>query len=85
MLIGLFERCMKRRGVKDSDPYDWEKIDTVNATTSQTTNTVQVLGKNEYVHGNTTQMTVAASNVSVTEYVRILFSAKVYIIYSHSQ
>lgn len=26
MLIGLFERCMKRRGVKDSDPYDWEKI-----------------------------------------------------------
>ncbi|KAF2881435.1 hypothetical protein ILUMI_24721 [Ignelater luminosus] len=25
MLINLFERCMKRRGVKDSDPYDWEK------------------------------------------------------------
>ncbi|XP_023029488.1 tau-tubulin kinase asator isoform X3 [Leptinotarsa decemlineata] len=25
MLISLFERCMKRRGVKDSDPYDWEK------------------------------------------------------------
>lgn len=70
MLIGLFERCMKRRGVKDSDPYDWEKIETVNATTSQTTNTAQVLGKNEYVHGNITQMTVAASNVSGTEYPR---------------
>nr|XP_036217934.1 tau-tubulin kinase homolog Asator-like isoform X2 [Bactrocera oleae] len=70
MLIGLFERCMKRRGVKDSDPYDWEKIDTVNATTSQTTNTVQILGKNDYAHGNTTQMTVAASNVSGTEYPR---------------
>lgn len=26
MLIGIFERCMKRRGVKDSDPYDWEKV-----------------------------------------------------------
>ncbi|XP_031331385.1 tau-tubulin kinase homolog Asator isoform X2 [Photinus pyralis] len=26
MLINLFERCMKRRGVKDSDPYDWEKV-----------------------------------------------------------
>ncbi|KAK7794232.1 hypothetical protein R5R35_012552 [Gryllus longicercus] len=26
MLIGLFERCMKRRGVKESDPYDWEKV-----------------------------------------------------------
>lgn len=25
MLISLFERCMKRRGVKPSDPYDWEK------------------------------------------------------------
>lgn len=28
MLIGLFERCMKRRGVKESDPYDWEKTPT---------------------------------------------------------
>lgn len=27
MLSTLFERCMKRRGVKDSDPYDWEKLD----------------------------------------------------------
>ena len=26
MLIGLFERCMKRRGVREMDPYDWEKI-----------------------------------------------------------
>lgn len=26
MLIGLFERCMKRRGVKETDPYDWEKV-----------------------------------------------------------
>ncbi|XP_071450606.1 tau-tubulin kinase homolog Asator isoform X2 [Hetaerina americana] len=25
MLTGLFERCMKRRGVKESDPYDWER------------------------------------------------------------
>lgn len=28
MLISLFERCMKRRGVKESDPYDWEKQST---------------------------------------------------------
>lgn len=27
MLSTLFERCMKRRGVKDSDPYDWEKLE----------------------------------------------------------
>uniref|UniRef100_A0A2S2R6K0 Tau-tubulin kinase 1 n=1 Tax=Sipha flava TaxID=143950 RepID=A0A2S2R6K0_9HEMI len=25
MLTSLFERCMKRRGVKESDPFDWEK------------------------------------------------------------
>ncbi|XP_043249796.1 tau-tubulin kinase homolog Asator isoform X2 [Colletes gigas] len=25
MLAGLFERCMKRRGVKTNDPYDWER------------------------------------------------------------
>eukprot|EP00093_Oithona_nana_P010896 10896.XXX_151399_152479_1 [CDS] Oithona nana genome sequencing. len=24
MLLGLFERTMKRRGVRDSDPFDWE-------------------------------------------------------------
>lgn len=27
MLSTLFERCMKRRGVKETDPYDWEKLD----------------------------------------------------------
>ncbi|XP_017764470.1 PREDICTED: uncharacterized protein LOC108553902 isoform X2 [Eufriesea mexicana] len=25
MLAGLFERCLKRRGVKCTDPYDWER------------------------------------------------------------
>ncbi|XP_024086063.1 tau-tubulin kinase homolog Asator isoform X1 [Cimex lectularius] len=25
MLCGLFERCMKRRGIKETDPFDWEK------------------------------------------------------------
>lgn len=29
MLSSLFERCMKRRGVKDSDPFDWEKPETI--------------------------------------------------------
>lgn len=27
MLSTLFERCMKRRGVKETDPYDWEKLE----------------------------------------------------------
>lgn len=25
MLSNLLERCMKRRGVRESDPFDWEK------------------------------------------------------------
>jgi tau tubulin kinase len=25
MLGSLFERCMRRRGVKETDPFDWEK------------------------------------------------------------
>ena len=33
MLSGLFERCMKRRGIRDSDPYDWEKVQTADAST----------------------------------------------------
>ncbi|XP_053688695.1 tau-tubulin kinase homolog Asator isoform X2 [Sabethes cyaneus] len=31
MLVTLFERCMKRRGVKETDPFDWEKIEENNA------------------------------------------------------
>ncbi|KAH8283410.1 hypothetical protein KR054_010834 [Drosophila jambulina] len=74
MLIGLFERCMKRRGVKESDPYDWEKVDStaivgnISATTVGGNPLVPL--KTDYVHGNITQMTVAASNASGTEYVR---------------
>ncbi|XP_037899157.1 tau-tubulin kinase homolog Asator isoform X2 [Glossina fuscipes] len=67
MIISLFERCMKRRGVKESDPYDWEKVDAVTAN-NQANSHVQV--KNEFIQGNVTQMTVAASNASGTEYVR---------------
>jgi hypothetical protein len=26
MLAGVLERCMKRLGVRDCDPYDWEKL-----------------------------------------------------------
>ncbi|XP_023302078.2 tau-tubulin kinase homolog Asator isoform X1 [Lucilia cuprina] len=77
MLIGLFERCMKRRGVKESDPYDWEKVDatgnsttTANITCSQSNQINHAQVKNEYVHGNITQMTVVASNASGTEYLR---------------
>ena len=35
MLLGLFERTMKRRGVRDMDPFDWEKTAADNTTSSQ--------------------------------------------------
>ncbi|CAD7094145.1 unnamed protein product [Hermetia illucens] len=67
MLESLFERCMKRRGVKESDPYDWEKSDATGNSNSSQGNNVQMQAKNEYLHGNVTQMTVAASNASGTD------------------
>lgn len=70
MLIGLFERCMKRRGVKEADPYDWEKVDTAAVgNINASTNATLTPAKNEYMHGNVTQMTVAASNASGADYV----------------
>ncbi|XP_025834848.1 tau-tubulin kinase homolog Asator isoform X3 [Agrilus planipennis] len=37
MLINLFERCMKRRGVKESDPFDWEKVPPIDNSTAPIT------------------------------------------------
>jgi len=60
---------MKRRGVKESDPYDWEKVDSATIGNISTSGNPPVPAKNDYIHGNITQMTVAASNASGTEYV----------------
>lgn len=30
MLAGIFERCIQRRGIQTSDPYDWEKPNATN-------------------------------------------------------
>lgn len=40
MLLGLFERTMKRRGVRDIDPFDWEK--TTESSSAQPTPTTAV-------------------------------------------
>lgn len=69
MLASLFERCMKRRGVKDCDPYDWEKTDTVTSNTGQSNLSGHMHLKNEQLHGNVTQMTVVGSNGSGMDYV----------------
>ncbi|KAG4071470.1 hypothetical protein HA402_011624 [Bradysia odoriphaga] len=76
MLASLFERCMKRRGVKDSDPFDWEKTESVAANSGQSNLSSNMqsaiqMKNNEPVHGNITQMTVAVSNGSGMEYVSI--------------
>lgn len=74
MLGSLFERCMKRRGVKETDPYDWEKTEQPanNSSGNQGNLASQIQLKNEQVHtagGGLTQMTVAGSNASGIEYV----------------
>lgn len=74
MLASLFERCMKRRGVKDSDPFDWEKTESAAANSGQSNLSSNMqsaiqMKNNEPVHGNITQMTVAVSNGSGMEYV----------------
>uniref|UniRef100_A0A336LRB2 CSON001817 protein n=1 Tax=Culicoides sonorensis TaxID=179676 RepID=A0A336LRB2_CULSO len=76
MLASLFERCMKRRGVRETDPYDWEKLDqTSNANMANIAGNnmqIDIIDKNEHqIHGNNiTPMTVAGSNASGHEYAR---------------
>uniref|UniRef100_T1GBV2 Protein kinase domain-containing protein n=1 Tax=Megaselia scalaris TaxID=36166 RepID=T1GBV2_MEGSC len=57
MLSSLFERCMKRRGIKESDPYDWEKTEQLKTNTSQ---------NGAQTHGNLTNIT---SNASRTDFI----------------
>lgn len=70
---------MKRRGVRETDPYDWEKLDqTSNANMANIAGNnmqIDIIDKNEQqIHGNNiTQMTVAGSNASGHEYVSISF------------
>ncbi|XP_049792859.1 tau-tubulin kinase homolog Asator isoform X3 [Schistocerca nitens] len=45
MLIGLFERCMKRRGVKETDPYDWEKVPVPDTIPPQISNTPAIVSR----------------------------------------
>ncbi|XP_054712793.1 uncharacterized protein LOC129222324 [Uloborus diversus] len=45
MLCGLFERCMKRRGIRETDPYDWEKHFTDNSVTTTVTTSPAVISK----------------------------------------
>ena len=39
MLMGLLEQVIKRKGIKESDPYDWEKIPFDISQTTTTTST----------------------------------------------
>ncbi|XP_055678778.1 tau-tubulin kinase homolog Asator-like isoform X2 [Lutzomyia longipalpis] len=64
MLGGLFERSMKRRGIKETDPYDWEKTDSGTGATVINPNSIHNNLRNEHMLCNITQMTVAASNAS---------------------
>ncbi len=76
MLLGLFERTMKRRGVRDNDPFDWEKVSsaeqppatTASATTpavgtaAANTNAKDTVAAAAAIVASTTAVTAAADN-----------------------
>jgi tau tubulin kinase len=73
MLSSLFERCMKRRAIKESDPYDWEKTEQLSQINSQV-NCSSILNSNAQAKNDVTntnhavpQVTVQASNISSVE------------------
>uniref|UniRef100_A0A1A9WQD8 Protein kinase domain-containing protein n=1 Tax=Glossina brevipalpis TaxID=37001 RepID=A0A1A9WQD8_9MUSC len=72
MLVEFVNGQLPWRKIKDKEQVGLtkEKYDHLDAvtTSNQANNQVQV--KNEFAHGNVTQMTVAASNASGTEYAR---------------
>ncbi|KAF0310735.1 Tau-tubulin kinase Asator [Amphibalanus amphitrite] len=45
MLSGLFERCMKRRGVKETDAFDWEKAGAESAPAGGPASTPAIISK----------------------------------------
>lgn len=58
MLASLFERCMKRRGIKESDPYDWEKNEQLKSNSNQ-----------NGTQGNQGNLTQITSNASRTDFI----------------
>ena len=36
---GLLQQCMNRKGIRDNDPFDWEKSNQENSITTTTTTT----------------------------------------------
>lgn len=73
MLASLFERCMKRRAIKETDPYDWEKTEQLSQINNQV-NCSSILNSNAQAKNDVTntnhavpQVTVQASNISSAE------------------
>lgn len=58
LLHNLFEQCMRRKGIKEGDPFDWEKIYADGSITTTTTTSPPLgmkqspgIGMNQYPHG----------------------------------
>lgn len=71
MLASIFERCMKRRAIKEIDPYDWEKTEQLSQINNQV-NCSSILNSNAGAKNDVSntnnhalpQVTVQASNIS---------------------
>ncbi|CAN8000544.1 unnamed protein product, partial [Ixodes hexagonus] len=67
VLAGLFEHCMKRRGVRDCDPFDWEKGYTDNSQTTTAPALTPTLGSRPAQPGSAPQGGVGATENQLEE------------------
>lgn len=51
MLQGLLQQCMQRKGIKEMDPYDWEKSNGDISVTTTTTTTQLATKDTKLAHG----------------------------------
>ena len=61
MILGLFERTMRRRGVRDTDPFDWEK-NTTSASSTLTPDSGVGGGQGGAHHNSTTPAALVSRN-----------------------
>lgn len=67
VLAGLFEHCMKRRGVRDCDPFDWEKGYADNSQTTTAPALTPTLGSRPAQPGSAPQGGVGATENQLEE------------------
>lgn len=63
MLAGLFKRCIQRRGIRPSDPYDWEKQNIIHESLATMKSLPTVTAPPVFTNTTTANQTLATQNV----------------------